>query len=158
MSIITVGISDLAVSKSPDVIVTYALGSCVGICLYDDKLCIGGLAHIMLPSSKEVSIDVDNYKKYADTGIALLLKELSDAGANLNRLTAKIAGGAQMFASSKIMSIGDRNVKAVKQILANYNIQIIAQQTGQNFGRTVYFDMATGNVEVKSAIKGCVTI
>ena len=158
MSIITVGISDLAVSKSPDVIVTYALGSCVGICLYDNRVCIGGLAHIMLPSSKDVSVATDNYKKYADTGIQLLLKELKIAGANMGNLTAKIAGGAQMFASSKIMSIGDRNVKAVKETLNNYNIKIIAEQTGKNFGRTVYFDTSTGNVEVKSAIKGSIII
>lgn len=158
MSIITVGISDLAVSKSPDVIVTYALGSCVGICLYDNRVCIGGLAHIMLPSSKDVSIATDNYKKYADTGIQLLLKELKSAGANMGNLTAKIAGGAQMFASSKIMSIGDRNVKAVKETLNNYSIKIIAEQTGKNFGRTVYFDTSTGNVEVKSAIKGSIII
>lgn len=158
MSTITVGISDLAVSKSPDVIVTYALGSCVGICLYDEKTKIGGLAHIMLPSSKEVSINTDNYKKYADTGIEILLQELKKIGADINRLTAKIAGGAQMFASTKAMSIGERNVKAVKQILDIKGIKIIAEQTGKNYGRTVYFDTSTGNVEVKSAIKGSIII
>ena len=76
----------------------------------------------------------------------------------MGNLTAKIAGGAQMFASSKIMSIGDRNVKAVKETLNNYSIKIIAEQTGKNFGRTVYFDTSTGNVEVKSAIKGSIII
>ncbi len=158
MSIITVGISDLAVSKTPDVLATYALGSCVGICLYDKKNNIGGLAHIMLPSSKEVHIQNDNYKKYADSGIYLLLKELQKIGADISSLTAKIAGGAQMFASSAIMSIGDRNVKAVKAALASYNINILAQQTGENIGRTVFFYTDTGMVEVKSAIKGTVVI
>ena len=158
MSNIVVGISDLAVSKSPDVLATYALGSCVGICLYDEGNKIGGLAHIMLPSSKEVSIKNDNYKKYADSGIYLLVKELEKAGANMSSLKAKIAGGAQMFATSMIMSIGERNVKAVKTVLAAYKIGIVAQQVGDNFGRTLFFDTQTGKVQVKSAIKGIVVI
>ncbi len=158
MSQITVGISDLAVSKSPDVIVTYALGSCVGICLYDNKNCIGGLAHIMLPSSKEVALVQDNYKKYADTGLVLLLKDLQKMGADINNLTAKIAGGAQMFASSATLSIGDRNVKAVKTLLNMYNIKLIGEQTGGKIGRTVFFNTATGMLEVKSAIRGTIVI
>lgn len=158
MSIITVGISDLAVSVSPDVIVTYALGSCVGICLYDASKCIGGLAHIMLPSSKEVQLDNDNYKKYADTGLVMLCKEMQKQGADLSRLTAKIAGGAQMFAGLKSLSIGDRNVKAVKALLEKYKIRLIAEQTGDKIGRTIFFDTATGLLEVRSAVRGTITI
>lgn len=158
MSMITVGISDLAVSKSPDIIATYALGSCIGICLYDKTKLIGGLAHIMLPSSKEVTIKQDNLKKYADTGIALLLKEMQTAGANMAALTAKIAGGAQMFPSSAAMSIGQRNIASVKAVLSHYRINILAEQIGSNFGRTVFFHTDTGMAEIKSAIKGTVII
>ncbi len=156
---ITVGISDLAVSNSPEVIVTYALGSCVGIALYDTSTKIGGLAHIMLPSSKEINLQNDNPKKYADTGIQLLLKELKAKGARMSNLTAKIAGGAQMFATSNnITSIGDRNVKAVKAVLAAYKINIIAEQVGENYGRTVLLHTDNGNFEVKSASKGNIVI
>ena len=158
MSILTVGISDYAVSKAPDVIVTYALGSCVGICLYDRIATIGGLAHIMLPSSREASHIQDNMKKFADTGIQMLLKDLEKSGASINNMTAKIAGGAQMFAGTNSFNIGERNVKAVKQILDYYNIKIIAEQTGDRIGRTVFFNVATGNVDVKSATKGIITI
>lgn len=158
MSIITVGISDLAVSKSPDVIATYALGSCVGICLYDKANLVGGLAHIMLPSSKETSSQQDNMKKFADSGIYLLLRDLERAGANRSALTAKIAGGAQMFAGVNTFNIGERNVRSVKQVLDNYNIKIIAEQTGDKIGRTIFFDISTGMLEVKSAAHGTIVI
>ncbi len=159
MSLITVGISDLAVGKSDSTLVTYALGSCVGICLYDQRAKIGGLAHIMLPCSKDVPNATDNYKKFADTGIYLLAKEMVSKGADFKSLTAKIAGGAQMFASANsTFNIGERNVNAVKQVLGNNHIQIIAEQTGSNIGRTIFFNVDTGMVEVKSAMKGVITI
>lgn len=158
MSLITVGISDLAVSRADDVIVTYALGSCVGICLYDDKSKIGGLAHIMLPNCKDASLKDDNPKKYADSGIYLLIKEMVRQGADFNTLTAKIAGGAQMFAATAVFNIGERNVAAVKASLQKNRIRLIAEQTGENIGRTVYFNTLTGEVEVKSALRGSVII
>ena len=73
MSVITVGISDLAVSRAPDIIATYALGSCVGICLIDERSKIGGLAHIMLPNAR---LRIQDTKKFADTGIAMLIREI----------------------------------------------------------------------------------
>lgn len=158
MSVITVGISDLAVSKAPDIIATYALGSCVGICLIDERSKIGGLAHIMLPNSKEATHIQDNLKKFADTGIAMLIREIERAGGNIRNLKAKIAGGAQMFLGVSSFNIGERNVKAVKQILQNYNIEIVSEQTGDKIGRTIFFNIETGMVEVKSAARGTVII
>lgn len=158
MSIITVGISDLAVGKKDDVIVTYALGSCVGICLFDKANLVGGLGHIMLPCSKEVSLQQDNMKKYADSGIYLLIKEMLINGARECNLQAKIAGGAQMFKGPNTFNIGERNVNAVKQILKAYNIPIIGEQTGDSIGRTVYFHTDTGIMEVKSAMRGTISI
>jgi len=158
MSVITVGISDLAVSKAPDVLVTYALGSCVGICLFDKTTTIGGLAHIMLPNSKETTIAQDNLLKFADTGIYSLLKTLEKSGANMSMLKAKIAGGAQMFAGINSFNIGERNVKAVKQILNSYKIQLVAEMTGDKIGRTIFLDLQTGMLEVKSATRGVIVI
>ena len=129
---ITVGIADLKVGKGDDVLVTYALGSCVGICLYDAEKKIAGLAHIMLP----------------------LIQEMSFAGASTKNLTAKIAGGAQMFSSnSAVFNIGERNVEAVKKMLAAYRIKIIAEETGINYGRTVFFHADTGIMEVRAATR-----
>lgn len=156
---VTVGISDLSIVRSPDILVTYALGSCVGICLYDKVIKVAGLAHIMLPSSLASSEDTLNRMKYADTAIVDMVKRMSIFGARQGRITAKIAGGAQMFAAnSAIYNIGERNTKAVVEILQGLAIPIIASDTGKNYGRTVYFNADTGEVQVKSAIEGIKTI
>ncbi|NMB30454.1 MAG: chemotaxis protein CheD [Clostridiales bacterium] len=156
---VTVGISDLSIVRSPDILVTYALGSCVGICLYDKVIKVAGLAHIMLPSSLASSEDTLNRMKYADTAIVDMVKRMSIFGARQDRITAKIAGGAQMFAAnSAIYNIGERNTKAVVEILQGLAIPIIASDTGKNYGRTVYFNADTGEVQVKSAIEGIKTI
>ena len=156
MSMITVGISDFAVSKAPDIIATFALGSCVGICLFDNTLSVGGLAHIMLPSIKEAPNGQDNMKKFADTCIPLLIRDLERQGANIRNITAKIIRGAQMFAGVSSFNIGERNVKAVKQVLDSYRINVVAEQTGDKIGRTVFFNICTGMAEVKSATKGTI--
>lgn len=156
MSNITVGISDLKVGKDPNTIITYALGSCVGICLYDPVTKIGGLSHIMLPSSS-MAADKRNSMRFADTAIPLLINNLVQVGASKRRLVAKIAGGAQMFktlTNTAIGNIGSRNVIAVKQALAKESIRIIAEDTGKDYGRTLYFYTVDGSVDVKSAIKG----
>ena len=77
MANVTVGIADLNVVKAPDSLITYALGSCVGICLYDPEKKIAGMAHIMLPLSKEAVQGVDNKRRYADTGIMELIQDMN---------------------------------------------------------------------------------
>ena len=151
---VNIGIADLNVVKSPDVLATYALGSCIGICLYDAELKIAGLAHIMLPWSKEAGAGVDNTRRYADTGITELIQKMCAMGAKKYRLTAKIAGGAQMFSTnSAVFNIGERNIEAVKKVLSTYNIPIVAEETGSNFGRTVFFYSEDGIMEVRAATK-----
>lgn len=155
MATVSVGIADMNVTKEPDVLVTYALGSCVGICLYDPELKIAGLAHIMLPLSREAaSCGAENRRRYADTCITELIQTMTMEGASKPRMVAKIAGGAQMFSnSSGIFNIGERNVAAVKKVLGAYRIPIVAEQTGSNFGRTVYFHSDNGMMEVRAAAK-----
>lgn len=153
---ITVGISDLNVVKSPDILVTYALGSCVGICLYDATVKVAGLSHIMLPSSS-LSSNAEHVYKFADTAIVLLVKKMEQMGARSIRMKAKIAGGAQMFAAlsnSSIANIGQRNVAAVKQTLAGLRIPIIAEDCGKNYGRTLYFGAEDGMMRIKSVNRG----
>ncbi len=151
--LVVVGISDCKMTRNPNVLVTHALGSCVGICLYDRNIKIGGLAHIMLPDSTQFVQTSINRMKFADTAIIDLIQSLLSYGADIRRITAKIAGGAQMFAvqgNSQIGSIGIRNVESVKTILRNQRISILAEDTGLDYGRTVYFDVATGLMKVKS--------
>jgi len=151
--LLVVGISDYKFGRNPSVFVTYALGSCVGICLYDKQLKVGGLSHIMLPESTMFSNSDINRMKFADTAIVDLVQDLVHLGADRRRLTAKIAGGAQMFEiqpGSLVGTIGDRNIASVKNVLQNLKIPIIAEDCGSNYGRTVYFDLETGIMKVQS--------
>ncbi|NLK72112.1 MAG: chemotaxis protein CheD [Clostridiales bacterium] len=153
---IIIGISDLNIALSPDVLITYALGSCVGIALYDQAVKVAGLAHIMLPLSSEAR-DKSNIMKFADTATLELINQMEKMGASRRRITAKIAGGAQMFAlqpGNEAFNIGKRNVIATKQILNDLNIRIIAEDTGMNYGRTVEFSADTGMLKVKSIAHG----
>jgi len=160
MASITVGISDLKLAAPPDTLITYALGSCVGICLLDPITRVSGLSHIMLPSSASVAGD-KNVMKFADTAIPDLIKKMEQKGASRTRLKAKIAGGAQMFgagqtggaASNDMWQIGQRNVAAVTAMLQKLSIPIIAKDVLLNYGRTVSFDPATGIMTVKSLNK-----
>lgn len=151
---VNVGIADLNVAAGTDVLATYALGSCVGICLYDSAAKIAGLAHIMLPWSKDANNPSDNMRRYADTGITELIQKMVMKGARKSVLKAKIAGGAQMFeANSAVFNIGSRNVEAVKKVLSTYGIPIIAEDTGSNYGRTVFFYAENGAMEIRAAAK-----
>ncbi|MFT3951390.1 MAG: chemotaxis protein CheD [Oscillospiraceae bacterium] len=154
MGVITVGISDLKIAKAPDVLATYALGSCVGIALRDQITGIGGLAHIMLPWSVEATDPNANPRRYADTGILELIEKMCRCGAKPGNFLAKIAGGAQMFESKyHSFNIGQRNVEAVKRVLSDLKIRITAEDTGLNFGRTVFFVVENGDLQIKAAAK-----
>ncbi len=154
-NIIKVGMADLNTCVSPDGITTLGLGSCVGIAIRDPLTKIGGLAHIMLPDSTEIKNNSNIYK-FADTGIEELVRLLVEKGASRTRLVAKIAGGAQMFAfqnKSDLVRVGDRNVQASKKKLAEMKIPILAEDTGENFGRTVIFYPETGDYVIRTAGK-----
>lgn len=155
---VNVGISDMKIVSSPDIAATYALGSCVGICIIDKIKQIAGLAHIMLPQNPNPNDD-KNVFKYADTGIAEMIRLMEKDGCLRMRMTAKIAGGAKMFEisddkNSSIGNIGERNVLAVKRVLQDLKIRIVAEDTGLNYGRTIFFDSSSGELFVKSFAKG----
>lgn len=159
MSNITIGISDWKICGKDDVLVTYALGSCIGSCLYDREAGIAGLSHIMLPDSSNVRDPKINRMKYADTALPDMVNEMVKRGASRSRIQAKIAGGAVMFLTqNQSFNIGESNIKAVKKALAALKIPIIAEDTGLNFGRTVYFHGNDGKVIVRSTVKGIVTL
>ena len=154
--LIRVGMADYKVGKSPATLISYGLGSCIGISLYDPQTKIGGLLHIMLPDSTQARAS-DNPAKFADTGLPLMLDDVVKAGASKARLVAKIAGGAQMFAFSNatdVMRVGARNAEAVKKMLKSFNIKIIGEDTGGTYGRTVSIDLVTGVYKVKTIDRG----
>ena len=154
-NIVKVGMADLNVCKSPDGITTLGLGSCVGICIRDPIAKVGGMAHAMLPDSKQIENN-SNKAKFADTGIEDLVKKILAMGGRKGRLEAKIAGGAQMFAfqnKSDMVRVGERNVEASKKKLRELGIPLKAQDTGLNYGRTIVFYPETGELVIRSAGK-----
>jgi len=147
--LITVGIADLGVAAAPDILRTI-LGSCVGVCIHDPLKSIAGLSHIMLPVMNDKS---SNDKKYADTAIPMLLKDMERAGADRRRVIAKIVGGATMFKiseNSMMGEIGRKNVQKVREVLAGLGIAISAEDVGGDYGRTIDFYAADGALKIKS--------
>ena len=149
-----VGISDMKIVNAPESLITYALGSCVGICIIDKSAQIAGMAHILLPYNKNGDKgDKTEVYKYADTGIAEMIRQMERLGGLKSRMIAKIAGGAKMFdikGSSTIGSIGERNIGAVKETLQKLKIRLIAEDVGKNYGRTIIFDSDSGDLTIKS--------
>ena len=154
--LIKVGMADLKAGKAPDSIISYGLGSCVGIALYDPQTKVGGLAHIMLPDSTQARA-TDNSAKFADTALPVLLDQVIALGGSRNRLTAKIAGGSQMFSfaqATDVMRIGDRNVESVRSVLKAMSIRLVAEDVGGNYGRTVEVLLDSGAFVIKTVNKG----
>ena len=150
-----VGISDWKVGKGDDVLVTYALGSCIGTCLYDKTTGISGLSHIMLPDSTAIIDGHSTRMKFADTALPDMLDRMRAMGANTPAIRAKIAGGAVMFQTTNSkFNIGQRNIEAVKAALAKLRIPILAEDTGLNYGRTMTFWAENGAVEISSTVMG----
>ncbi len=149
---IIVNVSDARYSKDPDdVIITYSLGSCIGVCLYDPATYIGGMLHYQLPESK---MDPNRAKEkpfmFADSGMKLLIGKLKSLGANCKRMKVKIAGGAAMQTGPKGFDIGKRNHLALRKIMWKNGLFIDAEDVGGFAARNLYMNMADGEVTVRS--------
>jgi chemotaxis protein CheD len=151
MNNIIVGMGDYKISKAPDSLMTIGLGSCLGVCVYDQSSKVAGMAHIMLPSARDMPRN--NPLKYADTCLRAMLDDIHKSGGVSSRLKAKIAGGAQMFSFSggpSAMHIGENNTQAVNEELKKYGIPIVAQDVGGNTGRTITFNIETAGLHIKT--------
>jgi chemotaxis protein CheD len=153
---VRVKVADYAVRQGAHVITTIGLGSCVAIALYDRDTQIGALAHILLPS-QTMSRETTNPAKFPETIVPLMLKEMHALGTRNARVSAKIVGGASMFGqlvNNTGINVGERNVIATREALAAAGVPIIAEDTGLDYGRSVYFHLADGRLEVRSLKKG----
>ena len=159
--LIKVGMADLQVCKAPDALTTLGLGSCIGACIYDPVTKVAGMVHFMLPDSTRIKNN-QNIAKFGDTGIVEVIRLMEKMGAKRSRMTAKIAGGARMFAltSSSLpnMNVGDNNIEAAKQVFKSLGIPIIAEDVGLNYGRTIEFYAEDGSLIIKSVGKEPKTI
>lgn len=156
---LTVGIADMKILQWDGELITYALGSCIGICLYDPPIKLGALIHIMLPINMEPGRK--NTMKYADTGIKETLSQLAGKGARKDRLVAKIAGGAKMFeiaGNSNLGNIGQRNIECVRMNLRKEGIRIISENVGGSVARTLSFYPATGIGEIRAYGQPLITL
>lgn len=163
--VVNVGVAEYFVTHNPHVLVSYGLGSCVGVALYDERRKIGGLAHIMLPDSKAMS-KPGKPGRYADTAIRAMVEEMEKLGSRRRDIKAKIAGGACMFTIPGAtnpknvpgpavgMQIGGRNIEAAKKVLRELKIPLVAEDTGGNYGRTMRFNVSDGSVVINSIKHG----
>ncbi|MFD0587561.1 chemotaxis protein CheD [Paenibacillus sp. GCM10027627] len=152
-TLVKVGMADLNVATGGAVLKTTGLGSCVGLTLYDPASKIAGMAHVMLPTSSIARESQINIAKYADTAIPELIERMKGLGARMEKIVAKMAGGAQMFAfsgQSDTLRIGPRNVDSCSEMLVSLGIPILSQDTGGNYGRTVEFDSDNGILLIRS--------
>ena len=151
---VKVGIGDMKFTRGDSRIITYALGSCIGITFYDPFLKLGALLHIMLPSRSD--LNDPKVFKYADSGIHETIRKLTAFGMMKNRTIVKIAGGAKMFemkGSSDFGNIGQRNAAMVKKILMEEKLRIVAEDTGGAYARTMLLDVSNGDVIIRTVGK-----
>jgi chemotaxis protein CheD len=142
---------ELATSSAPgDVLVSVGLGSCIGLALVDRRVGVAGLAHIVLPESQGQA--QENPRKFADLAVPELLARLEQRGARKVQLEAVLVGGASMFALSAAgLEVGQRNQAAVRELLEQHRIPVVASATGGSKGRTIRIDVASSAVTVREA-------
>jgi len=149
---IVVDIADMAIATNKDdILVTYSLGSCLGIAIYDPVAGVGGLMHCMLPLS---SVDQEKAKDrpfmFVDTGMIVMLTKLFDAGLAKANAVVKVAGGARLLDKNDLFRIGERNYTVFRKFLWKNGLMIKAENVGGDITRTVRLEMSTGRFLIKS--------
>ena len=148
-----VGVADMKVSnRTDDTIVTYSLGSCIGLAIYEPQAVVGGMLHYMLPSSAIDAVKAEsNPFMFADTGIPALFKQIYELGAEKSRIKVFVAGGAEIMDQEGIFNLGRQNYSALMQILTKNNVSIWKQAVGGYSNRTVKMEIASGNIYLKTS-------
>lgn len=146
-----IGVADIAVSNDPsEELITYSLGSCIAVVIYDPTVKVGGMLHYMLPES---GMDPEKGKRipamFADTGIPTLFKQSYQYGATKKNLTVKVVGGAQIMDENGVFNIGKRNYLALRKLFWKNNVMVAAEHVGGNVNRTVRLELTTGRVILK---------
>ena len=144
-----VGVADMKLSRQPgDIIVTHALGSCLGVTAHDPVAKVGGMLHVMMPISK---VNPDKAKAnpymFVDTGVPAFFEQIYKAGGNKGRLVVKVAGGANVQKSTKDnFAIGKRNHVVLKKLFWKNGILIESEDVGKDTARTMYLEIGSGRV------------
>jgi len=153
---IVVGVGDMKLSNDPEaMLVTYSLGSCIGLGIYDPVAKVGGLLHYMLPESSLDGIKAEkNPYMFGDTGIPLLFKGAYNYGAKKNRLKVIVVGGAQILDQQGLFNIGKRNYTLLRKMFWKNNVMIDFQDVGGNVNRTLKVEINSGQAWLKTLGKG----
>jgi chemotaxis protein CheD len=148
---VVVGVADMKVSnQQSEVLVTHALGSCIGVAIYDPAAKVGGILHFMLPDSNlDTGKAQEHPYMFADTGLPLLFRECYRLGAQKSRLRVKVTGGSQVLGNREFFQIGRRNYAALRKIFLKNNVLINNEDVGGTKARTLFLEVATGNVWIK---------
>ncbi len=147
---VIVGVGEIACGQEPQVLITQALGSCIGVSLWDPRIHLGGMAHVMLPASPGDGFTGRRHR-FADLAVPELIDQMVEAGAGRHRLIAKVAGGASMFkGESGLDSIGGRNAVAVLEQLEKCGLAVRGADTGGSHARTIELHLDSGVLLVRS--------
>jgi chemotaxis protein CheD len=148
--LIVVGVGSIRVGRHPDELVTYALGSCIGVAAWDAAAKVGGLWHVALPSS---SVNPERGLRepgaFADTGAAAFFKALAEAGASTRRLRLWMAGGSENPQMGGGFEIGRRNALAVRKELWQRGLLLDGEDCGGQHSRTLRLDLGSGQARVR---------
>jgi chemotaxis protein CheD len=149
---LVVGVADMVASNDPSAeIVTYSLGSCLGITLYDPARKVGGLLHLMLPDSTIDPVKGTNSPHmFVDTGVPRLFQAVANLGGDRARAVLRVAGGSQFLDQNRVFNIGQRNYDALNALLTRNGYVIHACDVGGVACRTMRFALSTGNVSIHS--------
>ena len=152
---LVVGVADMVASNDANAdLVTYSLGSCLGVAVYDPLKKVGGLLHLMLPESRIAPEKAGTAPfMFVDTGVPCLFKTFYSLGGDRTRAVIRVAGGAQFLDDQRTFNIGERNIRAFEEIIARNGLAVHARDLGGFNSRTLRFDLATGNVSIHSP--GC---
>lgn len=154
---LVVGVGDCQVSADPEAeIVTYALGSCIAVAIWDPVAKVAGLLHFMLPDSSvdRVSGGRDNPYRYADTGTPMLFRTAYQHGAEKRRLVVRLAGGAAVVDDDGIFNIGKRNYAALRKILWKAGVMVQGEDVGGSNSRTVRLEVGSGRFYIRGPREG----
>lgn len=157
---VIVGVADLKTSNRPDdTLITYSLGSCIGLVIHDPVAAVGGLLHFMLPeSSLSAEKAAKNPYMFADTGIPMLFKDCYRLGAVKERMTVKAVGGAQVLDPNGMFNIGKRNILMMRKLLWQNGVTMGATALGGTVNRTISLEIKSGVVMLKTSGEGVVSL
>lgn len=151
MALIVVNISDMKLSTNPeDIIVTYSLGSCLGVTAYDPQAQIGGMVHCLLPHASAAKTKARSKPfMFVNTGVAMMVRQLIDKGARRDRLIFKAAGGSNMR-NDTLFNTGERNFQALDKLLNRNKVALASFDVGGTIPRTLFLHLETGRVTVRT--------